>query len=1369
MSASAGSGGGRRATLPLLIVVFGLLLVGVLVFLKSSGGESPAASQEVAAPVATPRPTTAPDREAAAPQATATPDPGVAVEAPVIETALVAAETPADKRTPKATITGRVTSLASGRPIAGARVSIISTSLSMDITRPPVAEVETETDEQGRYRLYSFEKSGPSMFGQGDSRIVRVEAEDFGSLGAIVQTGGVREVTQDFALPFGTTISGRVVRASGGGVPDALVGSVILGEMTFMTLAQQKAILFPSCFTVAEEGGAFTLRGVPEGESLRLPARAAGLLPAMGGPFAAGASGVEIVLGESNARMFGKVTTSDGEPVQGAIIMAFNMMAMMGGTVGDLAANQHLARSDADGAYNLGPLPAGGLMVIAMQDFDAGLGRSGVLQEMVTLTENQELEKNFQFAAPIVIVGKAIDSTTGKGLAGVRLSSQPYELNTMIGGLELPDDESERIESISDAEGAFRLEVASLGMVTIFFYKAPDSYIIADDSATRMGMAPGTYMLEGQGATDKEIELRFRQGVVVSGIVTEPDGTTPASGVTVAITKADTYHPTTTKTDETGAYRLAADPGSTGALRARGDSGSAEQEITIPAAGKELTNINLTLRAFATVTGRVTAPGDKPVANITVRANPVSGSPRYPFMGVGPSGFGSAMTDGQGVYVITDAPASEVEITAVPQDGSDFSAPKALRLTLEPGETRANVDLRLLAGDYIEGVVTDEDGKPLSGVSIIAQAYSATPAIMKQARTDKDGYYRVAGIPQDQTLDMLMAMHPGYENVNRQSVSIYDNPQNITLKRLRGVVVEAIGRESKQPVTSYEYRLLQEQWRGYTLSAMHTPARVQDSAGRVELSTLEKGKWRVEVVALDEKGAPTASRGMAEFSVAEGSAEAQIVRVTVDEGRTVKGRVRLVDTEEPVRGVHVGVAKPVSFMGTGSVTHATFDIPGATSDSAGRFELKGVPVGMHKLTIVAEGRYPARDYTLTIQAESEPEELIIDLATGGTVYGKVIGWEGQPMAGLTMTRSRRNEGGWQIVDTVTFQTDEQGAFRQEGLQPSQWSVGFDDAESGLKDTRWINVEAGKEEEVIFDYSEMVILSGKVRVNGQPWGMNIHLQTNMRGEAAGSNWASFDRKGTDGGYELRVKPGTHDIRYNRNDGVFGFFNSPIEVLAEPRRQTRDIALEVADVDAIVVTEGTAPFIKGRLTIHQKHRDNDQQVLNWEIESARRRISGMPAGSYRASYQAGDGSVNGESEWTDIGPGKENALVIFPQKSQRRLLGRWNAESITTDEKVHSFDATAALRDLGGGDIRIEVVHDSGQHGVNISWVALLEDGREIQRDTHEGWSGYSKRDNIYRVPLAQPRQGARYTVDVSMRSDGGTNSEGMVWIVVKSPE
>jgi hypothetical protein len=1374
MAATSGSGG-KGIQLPALVIAGSLLLLLIVALvLKPGNREDPGGKTATAfVPVASPTPALPVDRAPVAEMA-ATPDRGVAVEAPVVERTAATVAPSADKRTPKAAITGRVTSLASGRPIAGARVSIVSTKLSMDINRPPVAEVETQTDEQGRYRLLSYDKSGPSLFGQGEARIVRVEADDFGSLGAVVQTTGGREVTQDFALPFGTTISGRVVRASGGGVPGALVGGTMLGEITFMTLAQQKAVVFPTFFTVAEEGGAFTLKGVPEGESFRLPARAAGFLPALGGPFAAGASGVEIVLGESNARLYGKVTTSDNEPVEGAIILAFNMMAMMGGTVSDLTANQHMTRSDADGKYDLGPLPTGGLMVIAMQDFEAGLGRSGVLQEMVTLAENQELEKNFQFAAPLVVLGKAIDTTTGKGLAGVRVSTQPYDGNLMSGGFELPEDESKRVESISDADGAFRIEVANLGMVTIFFYKAPDGYIPTDDSASRMGMGPGTYMLEGQGATDREIELRFRQGAVVSGTVTEPDGATPARGAIVTISRSGSFHSTSTKTDETGAYRLAVEPGVAATLRARGDSGTAEQSLDAPAAGKHLTDINLTLRAFATVTGRVTAPGDKPVANITVRAIPVSGDAQSSFMGVGASGFGSAMTDSQGVYVISDAPATEVEITAVPQDGSEFSAPKALKLTLEPGETRSNVDLRLLAGDYIEGVVTDEDGKPLSNVAIMAQALTAAPPLMKQARTDSEGYYRVSGIPQDLTLDMLTAMLPGYENAQRQSVSIYDNPQNITLKRLRGVVVEAIGRESKQPVASYEYRLLQQQWRGFTISPIHAPTRIHDAAGRVELSTLEKGTWRVEVVALDEKGAPTARRGMAEFSVAEGRAEAQIVRVLVDEGRTIKGRVRVVDTEEPVAGVHVGVAKPVSFMGTGSVTNATFDIPGATSDSAGRFELKGLPVGAHKLTIVAQGRYPAREYIATVQAESEPEELIIDLATGGTIHGKVIGWEGQPMPGLTLTRARRDEGGWQIVDTVIFRTDEQGAFRQEGLQPAQWSVALDDAETGLKETRWINVEAGKEHKADFDFSDVVILTGKVRVGGQPWGRNLHLQTNRQSGpdgtvATGSNWASFERKGTDGAYELRVRPGTHDIRYNRNDGVFGYFNSPIEVLAEPRRQTRDIALEVADVDAIVATEGNAPFIKGHLTIQQKHRDNDQQVLNWEIESARRRISNLPAGSYRATYQAGDGSANGESEWTDVGPGKENALVIFPQKSARRLLGRWSAATITTEEKVHSFDATAALRDLGGGDVRIEVVYDSGQHGVNISWVALQEDGREVQRDTHEGWSGYSKRDNIYRVPLAQPRQGARYTVDVSMRSDGGTNSEGMVWLVVKSPE
>ena len=68
---------------------------------------------------------------------------------------------------------------------------------------------------------------------------------------------------------------------------------------------------------------------------------------------------------------------------------------------------------------------------------------------------------------------------------------------------------------------------------------------------------------------------------------------------------------------------------------------------------------------------------------------------------------------------------------------------------------------------------------------------------------------------------------------------------------------------------------------------------------------------------------------------------------------------------------------------------------------------------------------------------------------------------------------------------------------------------------------------------------------------------------------------------------------------------------------------------------------------------------------------------------------------------------------------------------------------------------------GWKAVTIDWAALYENGREVARDGHKGWSGSKKKDIAYRLLLRQRRPGATYTVRARMTTVGGTDSTGSV--------
>lgn len=111
---------------------------------------------------------------------------------------------------------------------------------------------------------------------------------------------------------------------------------------------------------------------------------------------------------------------------------------------------------------------------------------------------------------------------------------------------------------------------------------------------------------------------------------------------------------------------------------------------------------------------------------------------------------------------------------------------------------------------------------------------------------------------------------------------------------------------------------------------------------------------------------------------------------------------------------------------------------------------------------------------------------------------------------------------------------------------------------------------------------------------------------------------------------------------------------------------------------------------------------------------------------------------------------------------RRIGQWTpAQMATSEQRVTlAFDASSVVS--SSGEYKVALTYQSGADGVNIDWVALLENGKEIVRDTHSGWSGGTKENHIYTLRLAKLETGAAYTVQAQMWIPrGGRDSNGKV--------
>lgn len=106
-----------------------------------------------------------------------------------------------------------------------------------------------------------------------------------------------------------------------------------------------------------------------------------------------------------------------------------------------------------------------------------------------------------------------------------------------------------------------------------------------------------------------------------------------------------------------------------------------------------------------------------------------------------------------------------------------------------------------------------------------------------------------------------------------------------------------------------------------------------------------------------------------------------------------------------------------------------------------------------------------------------------------------------------------------------------------------------------------------------------------------------------------------------------------------------------------------------------------------------------------------------------------------------------------------IGTWTAP-IPTNFTTLSWDITSSV--TAPGEVSVSFCWKTGANGLDIAWAALLENGIEIDRDTHAGFTGVTPFSPNYFMRLAARRPGATYTLRASVAARGGTASNGTVY-------
>jgi hexosaminidase len=107
-----------------------------------------------------------------------------------------------------------------------------------------------------------------------------------------------------------------------------------------------------------------------------------------------------------------------------------------------------------------------------------------------------------------------------------------------------------------------------------------------------------------------------------------------------------------------------------------------------------------------------------------------------------------------------------------------------------------------------------------------------------------------------------------------------------------------------------------------------------------------------------------------------------------------------------------------------------------------------------------------------------------------------------------------------------------------------------------------------------------------------------------------------------------------------------------------------------------------------------------------------------------------------------------------------IGAWGP-TIPASPTTLTWDITTNVN--AAGEIDVSFVRTAGNNGLQISSVALLQNGTQVDIDTHTGVAGTSPAYTLYILHLPETKPGATYTIQAVVSGYNGTSSSGVVYL------
>jgi len=482
-------------------------------------------------------------------------------------------------------------------------------------------------------------------------------------------------------------------------------------------------------------------------------------------------------------------------------------------------------------------------------------------------------------------------------------------------------------------------------------------------------------------------------------------------------------------------------------------------------------------------------------------------------------------TDADGAFTLRGLPVGEVSVIAR-REGFLASGLKGFELIA--GEEMKDVVLSLSEGSSVEGSVRWPDGSPVIDTLVSASfdrsallgadSINAARGAEGEARTDEDGRFRITALgkgpftvsasqaPSGARLEAWLARETQQAALMEDPELDQDaafawkdyadgvRPGGAALELVLGapeVIAGRVVNDAGAPVEEYELVMIrmEESVLGeFGVEKRRLP--IQDPEGRFLAPGLSQASWRVYALA---DGYATPAPTVVTIPQSE---DAAALLITLELAASASGIV-LTPIGAPAANALVTRKSPAGGI-LSSISEDLRD-PSTRSDGSGRFILEGLASGALDLYASADGYSPSVPLEVNLVAGEETTDLRLSLRTGGTIYGEIYSKDGELTSNATIQVIKSDD-----FSTHLDQSDAEGAFRFENLEPGSWQVigipnlagALDDSESNqggraeiLKDMEisFVELEDGAEEHVVLGAppEDPVTLSGVIRNQGEP--------------------------------------------------------------------------------------------------------------------------------------------------------------------------------------------------------------------------------------------------------------------------------------------